>query len=74
MFFFNLINFNCRVISNFSNLKSQKMDKEKTNPVNCLRKKQKKLRTMPLQLQPKRHKVRNENIQRYVSVEFPGLY
>ena len=42
-----------------------------TNSVSCLRRKGKKLRTMPLQEQRKGHEVRNENIQRYSSVRFP---
>ena len=43
----------------------------KTNSVSCLLKKYKKSRTMPSQEQQKGHNIRNENIQRYVSVKFP---
>ena len=49
----------------------QTNNNNKTNSVSCLRKKGKKLRTMPLQEQRKGHEVRNENIQRYSSVRFP---
>ena len=51
-------------------LSTKKMKKE-TNSVSFLQKKYKKLRTMPSQKQRKGHIVHNENIQRYVSVNFP---
>ena len=50
---------------------TKKWTTTKTNSVSCLLKKYKKLRTMPSQEQQKGHNIRNENIQRYVSVKFP---
>ena len=47
------------------------MRKTEANSVSCLKKKHKKLRTMPSQKQRNGHKVRNKNIQRYVSFMFP---
>ena len=62
--------------NNNNNNKNKQTNKQTTtttttNSVSCLRRKGKKLRTMPLQEQRKGHEVRNENIQRYSSVRFP---
>ena len=49
---------------------TQKVDKKKTDSVGHVQKRYRKLRTMLSQKQ-KKHKARDEIIQRYVSINFP---